>query len=77
VNKKEKSMLKERIEKESDFIYCPRLGNSLKKFVNTHSNGVDDERICKVLLINQKELDEIFESAIKKIRKKLNIVIDE
>jgi len=38
-----------------------------------HSNGLGDERICKILLMSQEELDETFESAILKLRQSLGV----
>jgi len=73
VNKKNRETLKKRINKEEDFIYCPRLENSLNNLISKNPDGIDDERMCKVLLITEKELKKTFDSAIMKIRKKLNI----
>ena len=58
---------------DEDFIYCPRLGNSLGQLmdITDNSTGVSDERICKVLLISKKELDSIYNSALVKLRKAL------
>lgn len=68
---KDKKILKKKIMEDEDFIYCPRLGNSLDRLVQKHPDGIDDERIQKVLLISAKELNEIYESAIKKLRKSM------
>lgn len=68
-----KDKLKEKIEKDEDFIYCPRLGNSLTKFVEKNPEGVDDEKIAKVLMIEKDEVESIFQSAISKIRKNLKL----
>ena len=65
---KDKKMLKNKIMEDEDFVYCPRLGNSLKKMIEKHPDGIDDERIQKALLLSAKELEEIYESAIKKLR---------
>lgn len=70
---KNKAKVKKKIEDEPDFIYCPRLGNSLEKFANMYPEGVDNEKIAKVLLMEQEEVDALFESAINKIRKNLKL----
>jgi len=62
-----------RITNEEDFIYCPRLGNSLKKLIEKNPDGVDDARIAKVLLLSEEEVREIFESAVNKIRELMEI----
>jgi hypothetical protein len=65
---KEKKMIKKKIMEDEDFIYCPRLGNSLNKLIEKHPDGIDDERIQKVLLMTAKELESIYNSAIQKLR---------
>ena len=64
-------MIKKKIVEDGDFIYCPRLGNSLDKLIERHPEGIDDERIQKVLLLSEDELKEIYESALNKLRKAL------
>lgn len=61
-------MIKKKIMEDEDFVYCPRLGNSLSKLIEKYPDGVDDERIQKILLLSEKEVNEIYESAIKKLR---------
>ena len=68
-----KKTTKERVEEEEDFCYCPRLGNSIYKLIDKNPDGVSDERIAKVLLIKEEEVAELFESAIKKLREKLQL----
>jgi hypothetical protein len=70
---KDKSSIKKRIEEEEDYIYCPRLGNSLSTLIDKNPDGVDDERIMKVLLMDEDELQEVYDSALNKLRKTLNI----
>lgn len=72
MDKKQKD-IKDLIDSDEDFIYCPRWGNSLKKIIEKHPDGLDDDRISKVLLISVEEVRDIFESAIKKIRKMIGI----
>lgn len=70
---KNKDEIKKRIQSEEDFIYCPRLGNSLKTLIDKHPDGVEDKRIAKVLLMSEEEVQSIFTSALIKIRKALRI----
>lgn len=74
---KNKKFLQEKIKKEEDFIYCPRLSNSLKNLIDKNPNGVDDERIKKVLLINDNELGKLYNSALNKLRDALGVKRDE
>ena len=66
-------LYRERIYEDEDFIYCPRLGNSLEKLIEKNPEGVDDERIAKVLLMEESEVETIFQSAIKKFRKSMGL----
>lgn len=65
--------IKHRIENEADYIYCPRLSNSLSNLLSKNPGGISDERIMKVLLINEQELKEVYESALNKLRKHLKV----
>jgi len=65
---KDKKVLKKKIMEDPDFIYCPRLGNSLTKLVNKHPDGIDDERIEKVLLMTKSEIETVYQSAFEKLR---------
>lgn len=70
---KGKDKVRLKIEEDPDYIYCPRLGNSLEKFSEMYPEGVDDEKIAKVLLIDKEEVEALFASAIDKIRKNLKL----
>jgi hypothetical protein len=65
--------IKQKITEEEDFIHCPRLGNSLKNLLDKHPDGVDEERIAKVLLMSKEEISKTFEKSLKKIRNYMGI----
>lgn len=65
--------IKDKIGTEDDFIYCPRLSNSVEQFMKNNPEGADNKKIAKVLLMEEEEVEEIFQSAIRKIRERLNI----
>jgi len=68
---KEKRTPKERVEAEEDYIYCPHSKNSLKVLVQKNPEGVSNERIAKVLMMTEEEVEETYESALNKIKAKL------
>ena len=74
---KVKKTTKERVMSETDFCYCPRLGNSISNLIDKNPMGVDNERIAKVLLISEEEVEGIFARAIIKLRKHLRLDEDE
>lgn len=65
---KDEKTLRKKITEDSDFIYCPRLGNSLEKLINRHPEGIDDERIQKVLLMTAEEVEDTYNTALEKLR---------
>lgn len=65
---KNEEEVKEKILQEEDFIHCPRLGNSVKKLLQKNPDGIDDERIAKVLLLPVEEVDKIYRSALNKLK---------
>ena len=71
---KDKKAIKQKIQKDEDFIYCPRLGNSLKRLMDKNPDGVEDDRIMKVLLMSKKELELTYNGALEKLRKALGVV---
>jgi hypothetical protein len=66
-NNKEK--LKEKILTDPDFIYSPKYDNSLDKFMHRHDEGVESSHAAKVLLMEEQEVDDIYEEAINNLKK--------
>jgi len=66
VNNKDK--LKELILTDPDFIYSPKYGNSLEKFMYRHDEGVESSHAAKVLLMEEKEVEEIYQEAIANLK---------
>lgn len=65
--------IKKKINTEEDFIHCPRMGNSLEKYMSRYPEGVDNEKIAKVLLMEEEEVEEVFQSAVRKLRAEMGI----
>jgi hypothetical protein len=70
-----KPEIHKKILEEDDFVHCPKLDNSLKKVVNKNPDGLEDNKIADLLGIDSEEVDSLYQSAIKKIRQKLNIKV--
>jgi hypothetical protein len=66
-NNKEK--LKEKILTDPDFIYSPKYDNSLDKFMHRHDEGVESSHAAKVLLMEEQEVDDIYEEAVNNLKK--------
>lgn len=72
-SKIDKAIAKERIQNEEDFIFSEKYGYSLKRMLEQNANGLDNEKIAKVLLMTPEEVEEEFLMAIAKIKKALKI----
>ena len=60
-----------RIDTDTDFVDSPKHNNSLKVLIADNPDGVTDRVICKVLRIDQEQLDKIYGRAILKLRENL------
>ena len=71
--KKSKEDIKSLIHTDEDFIHCPRLANSLEKLIDKNPDGVEDDRIAKVLLMSEEEVKGTFARAIQKLRNAIGL----
>lgn len=58
-----------KILEEEDYIKCPKCSNSLNKFMMKNSDGVKNSIIGRLLMMTEQEVEEIFQEAIKILRK--------
>lgn len=65
------SEMKKMIDSDPDFVNYPSLGNSLKRVMEVHPNGLSDEQIAKALMISEEEVLGIFAKAVKKLKESL------
>jgi len=65
--------LKKRIKDDPDYIYNPKMGNSLTKMITRYPDGIEDKKIAKVLLMSVEDINKIYAKIIKGIREKLNL----
>lgn len=72
-SKIDKAIAKERIQNEEDFIFSQKYGYSLKRMMAQNPDGLDNEKIAKVLLMTPEEVEEEFLMAIAKIKKALKL----
>ena len=64
---------KHKIYNVKDYIDCPKAQNSISKLLEKYPDGVSDEIIAKALNISEEEVEEIYQSAIEKIKAKLGV----
>ena len=63
---------KKKIAEEEDFIKCPRFKDSLKAFLSkSQIEEIDDKVIARLLLIEEADVQKIYDEAIKSIKEGL------
>jgi hypothetical protein len=65
---KNDQQLKVRVNEERDFIYCPKYDNSIYRLIQHHPEGLEIDRIAKVLLMTTEEAEELYNKILKKLR---------
>lgn len=64
----DKNEIKKRIQEEEDYIRYPKSNNSLSKFLAKNSDELDSSTIARLLMLTEKEVDKIYEDAVKILR---------
>lgn len=64
---------KRKIYEENDYIDHPKYKNSIKKLIEKYPDGVEDQVIAKVLNITEEEVEEIYQSAVEKLKANLGV----
>lgn len=60
-----------KIAEEEDYIRCPKMGNSLMKFMSKNPDGVDTAVIARMLLMTEEEVEAIYQESITQLRLKM------
>lgn len=69
--KMDKEAVLKRILEEEDYIRCPKFSNSLKKFLATNSDGVDNSTIARLLMISEEEVEKLYSQAVQELREEM------
>lgn len=64
---------KKQILNDPDYIEHPKFSCSVKKLLDKYPDGVDDDTIAKILMMDKSEVEAIYQESIKKLRKKLGV----
>lgn len=60
-----------RLKTDRDFVIAPEHGNSLNKLLDDHPDGLTVSAICRALQITPDEYEELYASAMQKLRDRL------
>jgi len=61
-----------KIVEEEDYIRCPKMSNSLSKFMSKNPDGVENTVIARVLLMTEEEIEAIYQESIAQLRLKMS-----
>lgn len=65
--------LKKKISEDADFIRAPKFNNSIATLLRRHPDGIEDKAIARYLMLEEEEIELIYQEAVEKIRKQLGI----
>jgi hypothetical protein len=68
----DKAEINKRIAEEEDYIRCPKVGNSLSKFLSKNTDGVEDTTIARLMNMTPEEVEKIYQEAVERLRNGLN-----
>lgn len=60
--------LRKKIETDEDFVVSPSHKNSLRYFISKNPDGVSNDKIAKLLMISETEVEEAYQSALLKLK---------
>ena len=63
--------MEKKIREEEDFINAPKFGNSINKLLAKTDKVLENHTVGKLLLLSEKEVEDLYEESIAEIRKVL------
>ena len=63
----------ERLSTDRDFVLAPRFNNSLKELLKANPGGVEDKAIAEALGVSRDEVEALYQSAVKKLRRSMGV----
>jgi len=67
----ERDEMERKIKEDDDFIYAPKFGNSLQKYLAKTDKLLENGAIGRLLLIPAEEVERIYEESIVELRKEM------
>lgn len=68
MNDSTKEQMRKRIEEDPDFINCKRHQDSLQRLIDSNPNGCTDRVIAQALMIEESEVEEIYQGIVSRFR---------
>jgi hypothetical protein len=67
----DKTEIKKRIQNDTDYVRCPKFSNSLTKFLAKNPDGVEDNTIARLLMIEEEQVEAIYQEAVAQLRESM------
>lgn len=64
----DKDDVQRRVREEEDYVRCPKLNNSLERFLSKSPDGVENNVIARLLAMSEQEVQELYEEAVEMLR---------
>lgn len=68
----EKSEMLKKILDDDDYIRCPKFSNSLNKFTQKNSEGVENSTIARLLMMPEEEVEKTYLEAVEMLREAMD-----
>jgi hypothetical protein len=65
----EKSEMLRKIVEDEDYIRCPKCGNSLNRFTQKNSEGVENPIIARLLMMSEEDVEKLYQETLALLRK--------
>ena len=72
----DKVAVRELIEKDPEFIWSKRFNYSIEPLLVRYPGGCPDRIIAQVLLLEEKDVDRVYENILVKIRSLIGVIDD-
>lgn len=69
--------LRRRIELDPNFVNVKRFDYSLNKVLDRYPDGVPNKVIAQALMMQEEEIEEIYQRIVLKLRSALKVEVDE
>jgi hypothetical protein len=68
----DKNEILKKILEEEDYIRCPKFSNSLNKFTEKNSEGIENATIARLLMMQEDEVERVYQEAVQMLREDMD-----
>lgn len=64
--------MEKKVMEEEDFIYAPKFGNSLNKFLAKNDSPLEDRAIARLLMIEPEDVEKLYQESIAQLKEDMD-----